>query len=952
MKGQIAFIDRLIKKQKNIYKTFTLFFIVLCFFCYGLHIACGRTFIWNADGWNQHYKALIYYSRYLRGIIRTFVTEFRIVIPQWDFNIGEGSDIIQTLHYYAIGDPFNILCFLVPTSYMHIYFDMAIILRIYIAGLIFIKLIRYEGITDCCGMLVGAINYCFCQYIICMMSYHPYFLNPMVFLPLLVLAVEKVLYERRYSWMILSVALAGISNIYFFYIYVILIAVFVLVRLLTFRFGSVKNAAGFFIGIACSSAFGVLMGAAILLPVLYSFMNDSRLGAGNRIHLLYPVEYYLSLPKVLFMESHKSYELYIGVSAIAAVILAYKIVTGVRGIKKDKFKYFKNNTIAWLAVISVVFVIFPVFGQLMNGMTYRCNRWSFALELLISYLVAKEWKNIMELERGDGLFIGIILSVHLVLSFFIEQSRDIYVIAEAALSLCLLVFLLCLKGNALKKQRICILLLAVSVVVLSYHRFSLSVYGGCELRSGINYRLNNNEAAAVRSIAVKDGVTEPFRYASYPPTMNAGMIEKMSATNFFFSNANPHHVKYEKYMGVSNDMDFFHIDYNERDVLLEMAAVRYFATRDDQVVPSGYILKEGYTDGKGDVWNIYENSVPLSLTYSYPVNGGIVDEQTWLGLTETQRQEAMLKYALADTDMPGGSDENIRSIMDNCNVKEINYRIIDDNEGIKTDGNRFYVMKDDAVLTISTDAEKDRVLFLNLKDVSREEVDDYDIYHRYKDLSAQLGTRGCDWKDCPLTDRIEMIKEKFITDNARTGAVLLATSDSGKGMAVAIANPDSSWYGGEYSFAVDLGSQPDDNGNIYIRFPKKGIYSIKDLKAYTADRSDYNRSIECLSEVKLNDLAMDVNVISGNIECDEDRLLCFSLPYLDGWSAYVDGQKTQVHNINILYTGIIVPEGKHSIVLKYNTPFLKFGCIVSAISCILFVLYYAFGAHKKLEFPK
>ena len=948
LSGSVNRIDRLIKSRHGIYKAYTILFLILCLLCYGLHIIFGRTFIWNADGWNQHYKALIYYSNYLRTIIRTLITEFRIVIPQWDLNIGEGSDIIQTLHYYTIGDPFNILCFLVPASYMHIYFDLAVLLRIYVAGLIFVKLVRYEGIADSRGILAGAVNYCFCQYIICMMSYHPYFLNPMVFLPLLILAVEKVLYERRYSWMMVSVALAGVSNIYFFYINVILIAVFVVIRLLTFKFASVKDARDFFFGIAFSSVFGVMMGAAILFPVLYSFMNDSRLGAGNSFHLFYPIEYYLSLPRVLFMQSQKSYELYVGVSAVAALILAYKLVTGIKGIKKDKLRYFKNNTLACLAVISIVFVVFPFFGQLMNGMTYRCNRWSFALELLISFVVAREWDNIMPLESKDGLRIGAVLSVFLVFSFFTEQSRDIYVIAQAALSLGILVFLLCIKEKNESKQRICFLLLAVSIVILSYHRYSLSVAGGTENRTGINHRLNNSEAAAVKAIAQKDGVTEPFRYASNPPTMNAGMLEGVSATNFFFSNANPHHVKYEKYMGVSNDMDFFHIDYNERDVLLEMADVRYFATTNDALVPDGYSFKESFTDGVGDDWNIYENDTPLGFTYSYPLNGGIISEKVWTALKETQRQEAMLKYALADADMTEGtSQEDIGSIMDACKIEEVNYRISNENDGIMVDGNRLFVMKDGAVLTICTDAPKDKKLFLNMEGVSRDDVFDYDIYHAYKDLSAALNARGSDWKDLSLMERKDMIKDKFITDDSKSGAVLITTSDSGRGNTLAIANPDSSWYGGEYNFAADLGIQPDDNGNIYIRIPQKGIYTIEDMKVYSVDRSDYAKNIESLTKTGLNDLTIGINSISGSVNCDTDRLLCFSLPFLDGWSAYIDGQETRVYNTNILYTGIVVPKGVHNIVLKYETPFLKPGVIVSVISCLFFLAYYLLLERKR-----
>ena len=59
------------------------------------------------DGWSQHFKALVYYSNYLRGILRHLIHDHRLVIPEWDFYIGEGGDILNALHYYVIGDPFE-----------------------------------------------------------------------------------------------------------------------------------------------------------------------------------------------------------------------------------------------------------------------------------------------------------------------------------------------------------------------------------------------------------------------------------------------------------------------------------------------------------------------------------------------------------------------------------------------------------------------------------------------------------------------------------------------------------------------------------------------------------------------------------------------------------------------------------------------------------------------------
>ena len=73
------------------YFVFTLLFCITALFCFSWCIFKGRALIWNSDGWTQHYRALIYYSDYLKDIFRHLFQEHKLVIPDWDFYIGEGS---------------------------------------------------------------------------------------------------------------------------------------------------------------------------------------------------------------------------------------------------------------------------------------------------------------------------------------------------------------------------------------------------------------------------------------------------------------------------------------------------------------------------------------------------------------------------------------------------------------------------------------------------------------------------------------------------------------------------------------------------------------------------------------------------------------------------------------------------------------------------------------------
>ena len=65
---------------------------------------------------NQHYRAMLYYSRYLKNIVGSFF-KGNFEIPLWDFSIGEGADIIRTLHSDAVGDPLTFLSIFTPSMF-------------------------------------------------------------------------------------------------------------------------------------------------------------------------------------------------------------------------------------------------------------------------------------------------------------------------------------------------------------------------------------------------------------------------------------------------------------------------------------------------------------------------------------------------------------------------------------------------------------------------------------------------------------------------------------------------------------------------------------------------------------------------------------------------------------------------------------------------------------------
>ena len=81
--------------------------------------------------------------------------------------------------------------------------------------------------------------------------------------------------------------------------------------------------------------------------------------------------------------------------------------------------------------------------------------------------------------------------------------------------------------------------------------------------------------------------------------------------------------------------------------------------------------------------------------------------------------------------------------------------------------------------------------------------------------------------------------------------------------------------------------------------------------------------------------------IHGTVNASEKGILFTSIPYTSGWSAYVDGKRTEKAGIGANgLIGIPVSQGSHDIVLEYKSPFLLPAFICTLLGPLLFFLYW------------
>ena len=130
---------------------------------------------------------------------------------------------------------------------------------------------------------------------------------------------------------------------------------------------------------------------------------------------------------------------------------------------------------------------------------------------------------------------------------------------------------------------------------------------------------------------------------------------------------------------------------------------------------------------------------------------------------------------------------------------------------------------------------------------------------------------------------------------------------------------------------------------------------IVDVKTLKYDEKSYKIDCAQLKDNVCSSFEYGKSSFTASITppAGKDRLVFFSIPYENGWSAEVNGQPAEIEKVDIGFMAVRVTGGATSnIVFKYKTPGLDIGLIVTGVSIVLYVIYLIISKKKNLLGPK
>lgn len=893
----------MIKEQrKYCYGVYTLMFLLMCIVAFLPFFTEGKSFVWGAgveDGLSQHFSALAYYGEALREFFRNLLTGHPKLV-MWDMSLGYGADILSTLNYYAIGDPLNLLYGFVSPKNTETMYNFMIVLRMYLAGITFIMYARKMKKRSY-GTVIGALVYVFSGFCFRLGLRHPFFINPMIYFPLLCLGIEKIYQRERPYVFIFAVCVSAMSNYYFLYMLTIFAVIYAWIRF--YKYSEENKIKTFFLTILKFGMYytlGIAMAAVILLPSVIGFLGNGRYGNGAdwKSLIVYPGKYYL-----LFIENFIGYgnmgsNTNAGYLPIVGIVVLFTLFS-----QRMKHKKYRAAFIA-----SIIALILPIFGYAFNGFSYANNRWAFALSFIVALLTAEMYPRLFVMSKRQQIGIGAGIIIYTVFCIIVNASGEEILKNKGIMAACglIAVFYILLLifqrlGYDTQKRIVRVsmaILLLISVGVHGYYRFDPKEYAYTQefMDQGQAYRTLKEDNIRMLSKANDPSVyrvhAEGYRYKNY------GLINHLNTISGYYSitaKCVTDTIKGYDTLGMQYADKYKGVD--QRLGLLSLAGVKYITVAHNSQVAKDVSSMGDVPYGveklrkKGNI-TLYKNKYALPFAYAYD---SYMTEQQYEQLNGIGKEQAMLAQIIlnqhpADKEIQHNEQRNGPDI-----------------QTISLPETRISSPKGKKYADITVPVEKDKETYLYFKNL---------VYH---------GKKNGD--------------DKFIlTGRKGTKGILVTQNDVQQ--KIHIQSTFNPYYFGRKDYIVKINHQTSKaKEKVRLNFLSPGEYEFDDISLITVPKKDVLARLKERKENSMKQIQYEGNHFRGVYHAKKDQILCVTIPYSKGWKATVNGNRTKIYKANGMFMGIIMKKGTQSVKLDYETPGLKIGAWISLVAWIGLGIY-------------
>ncbi|WP_038704894.1 YfhO family protein [Planococcus sp. PAMC 21323] len=577
----------------------------------------------------------------------------------FDFGLGAGT-FSELSYYFSTSIVFFITVVIVSmlktlhiiqTTDVLFWANAAVFVSIIrLAAVLFIttRLFMYMKISRPAA-LVGASLYGISGMYFRHVTYWEFFADAFLWLPILLLGVEKIFREQKPGWFIIAVAISMIDNFYFAYINLLLTAIYILFRLFiplaANEKSKMKNIGSFVV----AGSIGAGISAVSFIPAVYAYLNNHR--PDFKQEILWIEE---TIDNILFS------------SSIIVLPAFFVVVLFSWFLYRDKtFRLF-----ALLGIVAIIMHNSPMIGSAFNGFSAPQYRWEYFLSLVMGGAVAVAFDHLDKFTWRRF----VIPAMLAILSFWLYTRKDEYfemdvpssTLAISALVITLLLVLLyaLFHKTFIKRMLMASLVIWTLLFANLYQTEKILDQGNIsqvskELMTGVEYDdpeinelldyIHARENDELYRIDWMEGVrnntpiVQDFRgFSAYSSILNKNLL-------YFYL--------YDLEIDMGRESVSRYATLGNRANLYSMLQGKYIIrSRGDTNIPYGF--NEIHASKK---YIIYENKYVLPFARA---TSNVYEEQQFAELSPLMREQAMMTGVVLDRNQDGDplpkSNENIR----------------------------------------------------------------------------------------------------------------------------------------------------------------------------------------------------------------------------------------------------------------------------------------------------
>ncbi|PSL34358.1 putative membrane protein YfhO [Planomicrobium soli] len=710
-------------------------------------------------------------------------------------------------------------------------------------------------------------------------AYWEFFADAFLWLPLLILGIEKIFREAKPGWFLFAVAISLVNNFYFSYINFILAGIYILVRLfvpLTLQETEKKKAIGLFL---LTGIIGFGISAAAFIPAVYAYLNNHRPTFSQNIPLLEIPENILYMSRIVVLPPLFVFLLF------SAFLYRNKL-----------YRLF-----AALGLVAIALHHSPMAGSFFNGLSAPQNRWEYFLSLMIGGIIAVGLANLHKLTLfGFSVAAFFTVSLYIVWALGDEQldfSKQYPAFMAVSLPIMLLLILVFVK---FKKPIFKITLIAYLFIWLIV---SANIYQEEKL-------LKAGELSKVNE--------ELMTGSEYDDPEIRGLLEKIE----------------QRDTGLTYRIDWMEGVRNNTPLVQDFRGLSAYSS----------ILNKNLL-----YFYLYDLEIDMARES--------VSRYATLGNRANLFSLMQGKYTIIPKDAPTADVLPTAEGMDNV---PFGFMKILESQNFAVYENEHLLPFARSTSTVFQERQLENVHSLAREHAMLEGVvlDDSNQTDPLPDIEEQATEFAIEPIDATYQNDILEVKEKIggidlipesnIPEGDFYVSFHLENHAPNKGFNLAVNNYLTSRKSNRSvykTYVDDITIRVPAAERIKIRMPK-GKYTLSEIKVFAESYEILKSQKEQYTD--LADLDFNGNKVALDYEnTKNDAYLTVSIPYERGWSASVNGQKTDVLKANYAFIAVPLEEGKNTVVLTYWPPFFFLTLIVSILSAIAAAWFIFFPKRRK-----